>query len=128
MVTDPNASPNGGAVGQVGAAHLYSPAGVLISTLNGSNAGDQVGSGGITVLSNGNYVVSSPNWNQAAGAVTWCDADLGIPGVVSAANSLVGTTSLDVLNSGVTALTNGNYVVRTPFWDDGTTANVGAVT
>ena len=38
-------------VSNAGAVHLYSPTGVLISTLTGSSAGDHVGNAGITVLS-----------------------------------------------------------------------------
>src|SRR5262249_50734283 len=44
---------------------------------------------------------------------------------VSAANSLVGSNISDqVSSSGVTALSNGNYLVRSGFWDGGR----GAVT
>ena len=39
---------------------------------------------------------------------------------MSAANSLVGSTANDkVGNFGVTALTNGNYVVASPTWQNG---------
>lgn len=37
------------------------PNGTLISTLTGSTANDQIGNAGVTVLSNGNYVVRSLN-------------------------------------------------------------------
>ena len=74
VVTDPYY--NGGIGVDAGAAYLYNGAtGALISMLTGLKAGDQVGLGGVTVLSNGNYVVSSPWWNNGAaddaGAVTW---------------------------------------------------------
>ena len=46
-----------------GAVYLYNPNGVLISRLTGDRIGNSVGSGGITVLTNGNYVVSSPFWD-----------------------------------------------------------------
>jgi hypothetical protein len=69
-----------------------------------------VGDGGTTVLSNGNYVVSSPEWNGDRGAVTWADGSTGISGVVSADNSLAGITFGDYVGR-VYALTNGNYVV-----------------
>ena len=69
VVTDPN-----GPVSNVGAVYLYSPTGVLISTLTGSSLDDRVGDGGITVLANGNYVIRSSLWNNGgivdAGAVT----------------------------------------------------------
>lgn len=48
-----------------GAVYLYDPNGVLISTLRGSQIGNSVGSGGITVLTNGDYVVNSPFWDTA---------------------------------------------------------------
>ena len=84
--------------------------------LTGSSAGDSVGSGGVTVLKNGNFVVSSYAWSNGAtsrvGAVTWVNGATGLAGVVSTSNSLYGTTANDrVGSSGVTALSNGNYVV-----------------
>jgi hypothetical protein len=103
------------------------------NSLIGTTAYDSVGSGGVTALTNGNYVVRSPAWNSGgvvnAGAVTWGNGMTGITGEVSAANSLVGTSAEEQLgSSGVAALTNGNYVVINPAWDDGATLNVGAVT
>ncbi|MFN8954474.1 MAG: filamentous hemagglutinin N-terminal domain-containing protein, partial [Burkholderiales bacterium] len=118
-----------------GAAYLYhGTTGALISALYGSTANDQVGSGGITALSNDNYVVRSNNWNKDAtttrvGAVTWGNGKTGISGVVSATNSLVGSTASDSVGSGgITALSNGNYVVRSSNWRNGANANAGAVT
>jgi filamentous hemagglutinin family protein len=111
-----------------------SEAGVVSAgnSLVGTLAGDRIGSGGLTALSNGNYVVSSPEWSNgaavSAGAVTWGNGGTGVSGNVSAANSLVGSAALDQLGSGgVTALSNGNYVVSSPWWD-GAAVNVGAVT
>jgi len=84
-------------------------------------------------LSNGNYVVSSPAWDNGgatdAGAVTWANGAVGTVGAVSAANSLTGTTTGDQIGlSGVTALSNGNYVVSSPYWDNGGATDAGAVT
>ena len=99
----------------------------------GSSVGDRVGLD-VTALTNGNYVVRSPFWdsggivNAGLGAVTWGNGNTGITGVVSAANSLVGSSVGDVVGDGVTALTNGNYVVRSSRWDNGGIANVGAAT
>lgn len=43
------------------------------------------------------------------GAVTWGNGQTGISGVVSSANSLVGSTGIDLVGfRGVTALSNGN--------------------
>ena len=99
--------------------------------------------GSVTALTNGNYVVRSTSWDGTAvdvGAVTWGNgATTGtrLVGAVSSSNSLVGSTLSDgVGTGGVTALTNGNYLVRTPSWDcslttgcpDGAKADVGAMT
>ena len=119
-----------GATTDVGAVYLYNGSThTLISTLTGSTAGDQVGNFGVAALSNGNYVVSSNMWgSNNEGAVTWGNGSTGTSGTVSSSNSLVGSTANDNVGSqGVTALSNGNYVVRSPNWD-GVAANVGAVT
>ena len=98
--------------------------------------GDQVGSGGVTILANGNYVVDSPNWNDNSGAVTWGSGIFGAKGTVSSENSLTGSISDSssgefgfaagdqVGSGGITALLNGNYLVSSPTWNGGT----GAVT
>lgn len=121
-----------GPVADVGAVYLLDGATLaIISTLTGSVASDQVGNGGIRVLTNGNFVVMSSGWDDGAlvnvGAVTWCSGTTGLNGVVSAANSLVGSTTSDFIGS-VTALTNGNYVVNSLNWDNGAAVNAGAVT
>ena len=73
-----------------------------------------------------------PYWDNGAatdaGAVTWGSGTAGVSGVVSAANSLVGSTANDQVGyGGVTALSNGNYVVRSPAWDNGAATDAGAV-
>jgi hypothetical protein len=127
VVTDP--SFNAG----VGAVDLYNGATLArISRLTGSAAGNQVGSSGVTVLANGHFVIRSPLWDNGGvldvGAVTWGSSTAGVSGVVSPANSLIGSTVGDLVGDSVAALTNGNYVVLSPLWDDGATADVGAVT
>ena len=132
-------SPNwdNGATASAGAATWGSGAsgvtGVVsaANSLVGSTAYDDVGSGGVTALANGNYVVVSPVCPSAtvAGSVTWGSGTTGVTGVVSAANSLVGSTVGDYVgNSGVTALSNGNYLVRSVDWDNGPAISAGAVT
>ena len=73
------------------------------NSLVGTQDFDQVGSDGITALSNGNYVVSSGSWNngsaQAAGAVTWGNGSSGVSGEVSSLNSLVGLQAFDFYGS-----------------------------
>ena len=138
VVTDPYY--DSGTTADVGAVYLYNGAtGALISTLTGSTVSDWVGSGGVTALSNGNYVVRSPFWDNGAawdaGAVTWGSGATGISGPVSAANSLVGGTGGDQVGCardncypGVTVLNNGNYVVCSSLWDSSSAWDVGAVT
>lgn len=122
-----------------GAVYLYRQSdGALLSMLTGSSAEDHVGSAGITALASGNFVVSSDDWNNGAaldaGAITWGSASLGVSGVVSAANSLVGSSTGDRVGtdsqggSGVFLLSNGNYVVRSPDWDNGGLTDAGAAT
>lgn len=116
-----------------GAVYLFDGlSGALLSTLTGSKANDQVGSGGVTLLSNGNYVISSRNWDNGpvidAGAVTWGSARGGVAGVVSPLNSLVGSTASDLVGGAVKALPNGHYVVSSSAWDNSALANVGAAT
>jgi hypothetical protein len=87
------------------------------NSLVGSTIGDQVGSDGVAVLSNGNYVVRSSLWNGERGAVTWADGTVGITGTINATNSLVGSTIGDEIGFNTTALTNGNYVIGSPQWN-----------
>ncbi|MEY2688416.1 MAG: hypothetical protein RL375_2614, partial [Pseudomonadota bacterium] len=125
----------GGAAG-AGSVYVYNTAnGALISHLYGTSAGDSVGSQGITVLTGSqNFVVNSPAWNNATGAVTWGSAASGVSGPVSAANSLVGSSPGDQVGlNGVVALSNGHYVVASSQWSDpvdpvGAGYLVGAVT
>ena len=124
VATDP-----AGSISGVGAVYLFSSEGELISTLTGSSFNDHVGNDGIVVLTNGNFVVASSDWNGFAGAVTWVNGATGLSGVVSPSNSLVGATTNDQVGSGsITPLSNGNYVVATPNWNNGTATQAGAVT
>jgi len=115
---------NGGTVGTVSIAN----------SLVGSSASDEVGFLGVLALSNGNYVVSSPSWDDGVvvadvGAVTWGNGTGGTVGTVSAGNSLIGSSATDNVGYGsVFALSSGDYVVSSPYWDNASTADVGAVT
>lgn len=122
VITDPDWNSKKGAV------HLYSPAGILLNTVAGDQANDAVGSGGVVVLKNGNYVIPSPAWHNYLGAATWGSASTGVAGgVVSAGNSLVGTSAGDGVGTTVTVLGNGNYVVGSPYLDYGL-QDMGAAT
>lgn len=99
------------------------------TTLKGGNANDQVGSRGLQEVGEGNYVVKSPKWNGGRGAVTWIHGQVGLIGVVSSQNSLVGGRSGDSVGfGGVGRLKNGHYLVLSPFWDNGNAEDAGAVT
>ncbi len=103
-----------GSVGTVGAV---SAANSLVGSTTGDNIGDSV-----FALTNGNYVVSSSSWNGGFGAVTWGNGSVGTAGVVSAANSLVGSSVYDHVGSNqgkgnITELKgNGNLVVTDYSW------------
>ena len=91
------------------------------NSLTGSLANDCIGSS-VTALSNGHYVVGSPNWNNAAGAVCWGNGETGgtrLTGTISADNSLIGSSPNDCIGTSVTALSNGHYVVGSPHWNNG---------
>lgn len=131
-----------------GAVYLYDGThGDLISMITGSQASDQVGFGGakdLTGNGNSNYVIASRTWANGAattaGAATWASGTTGVSGTVSAANSLVGTSTADLvsiagatfystrMNIGIATLSNGNYLVLSPCWDNGPVTDVGAVT
>lgn len=90
-----------------------------------------MGNGGITVLSNGNFVVCSPpapNRN-AYGYTTWVDGATGLNGVATPENSLVDyNPASDACSMSVVALTNGNYIVLSAEWKNPSGALVGAAT
>jgi hypothetical protein len=128
-----NAQSWNGAEGSVTWCDGTGPTTGTVSTTNsliGTSAGDVVGDGGIFALANGNYVVSSPFWNNEQGAVSWGDGTRGVTGTISAANSLLaegGTAG----SLPVTPLTNGNYVVdnlrNAVTWCNGQTGLTGTM-
>src|SRR5262245_61735702 len=105
----------------------------LISPGNSLVGGSQEAVGGfdaVTWLSNGNYVVVSTYWNNGdipdSGAVTWGNGATGISGLISSANSLVGGGPNDRAGyDGVTALSNGNYVVISSYQQNGDMGDIG---
>lgn len=129
VVTDPE-----GPVGNIGAVYLYSPDRILLATLTGGSNGDAVGSGGIGVVGNGNFLVISPLWRNPstnatkAGAVTWVNGASGLSASVFEGNSLLGSSTNDGVGSlGAVVLDNGNCVVSVPKWDNGSVQDAGAV-
>jgi len=107
------------------------------NSLIGANEFDRIGQGGIIVLTNGNYVFSSPEWSKKKGAITWGDGNRGSTGLVTEKNSMTGINVKNIDNNlGLYALGNGNYVAHTTFydsemdrvvWGNGTTGTIGEV-
>jgi filamentous hemagglutinin family protein len=97
---------------------------------------DQVGSNGVvSLVKNSNYIIASPTWGSNRGAVSWGSGSAGSAFIVSAENSLIGTTSGDTstgdrIGQTVLSLSNGNFIVLSPYWNDSKSGNpqVGAVT
>src|SRR5262249_4712048 len=100
---------NGTAV-DAGAATVFSDSTGVVGSISaanslvGSSANDRVGSNAPTVLNDGNFVLASPFWDNKtavdSGAVTVGSSTTAVSGVISAANSLVGTTAGDLVGSG----------------------------
>ena len=126
VVSDPNDS---SIAANNGAVHLYSPFSTTpIASIYGDVAGDQLGNNGITALGNNNYVVVSSNDDEGgivdAGSVRLVDGSTGI----QIGAELVGDMANDRLgNGGVAALGNNNYVIASPFDDEGGITNAGSV-
>jgi hypothetical protein len=121
---DNGAAVNAGAVtycdGETGCSGIVSASNSLVST----KSNDNVGASALIVLLNGKYVVGSLQWDNGAvvdaGARTWCNGSVGCTGEISAANSLVGTSTNDRIgNFGVVPLADGDYLVASPFWSGG---------
>ncbi|MFP5273662.1 two-partner secretion domain-containing protein, partial [Coleofasciculus sp.] len=92
------------------------------------NAGGGTGFGThIVPVSTGNVVVTKPGDNFAAdnaGAVYLYNGATG-----ALISTLTGSQVSDLVgNEGVVALSNGNYVIRSSFWDNGAVVDAGAVT
>jgi len=102
--------------------------------LYGEAAGAQVGTS-ITPLIGGGFVVGSYPWSGTGadfGAATFC-ASVTYSACIGKAVSKTNSLSADIANSivsssGVTALSNGNYIVRSPSWKSDGTTRPGAVT
>src|SRR5207245_4297328 len=106
--------------------------GDLVGALQYDDQSFTTGDVDIMLLSNGNYLIGSPNWNGQRGAVTWGNGATGVSGTVSEANSLVGSNPGNYPRNnnpgdgvgfgnyayaGVTRLTTCNYVVQSPSWN-----------
>lgn len=135
----PNYSDGKGAIFNVDIAAGFS-SGVLTSTnaMIGASIGDHIGSGGYTYWGNGGYLVGSPEWNNATGAITLSGLNGQFAtGVVGAGNSLVGAQANDRVGEDVfssnnhVSLDNGKLVLINRQWGTGagtTGSGLGAIT
>ncbi|HEX5635748.1 MAG TPA: hypothetical protein VFY78_01565, partial [Gammaproteobacteria bacterium] len=97
------------------------------TTINGPAGSNQFGRF-ITVLTNGNYVIADPLYSEAGrgncGAVYLYDGSTH-----ALISTLKGNVAGDLVSSaGVFALPNGNFVVCSPFCNNGSVSDAGAVT
>lgn len=120
-----------------GAVTVVNPAAPIVgavsatNSLVGSAAGDRVGDFVQQLFSTDNrglLVLRTTTWNSNAGAVTVFNPDAPLTGAVGATNSLVGRAGDQVGSFGVSELSNGSRLVRSPSWSDGTGEAFGAVT
>src|SRR5262249_6305251 len=78
----------------------------------GFTAGDQVGS--VMALTNGNYVILSPYWDNGAladaGTVTFGNGTTGLTGVITAGNSAVGLAANTGLYDVIVDPVNGTFL------------------
>ncbi|RYD26618.1 MAG: hypothetical protein EOP86_25690, partial [Verrucomicrobiaceae bacterium] len=106
-----------------------SPANSLIGTSRNDHVGRK---DSITLLPDGNFLICTSSWDNGsavnAGAVTWGSGVSPTVGGVSAANSLVGGATDDHVGENMIILSSGNYLVGSPYWDNGSTENAGALT
>ncbi len=133
LLWDNGAAANAGAVTFCSGAAICTGAVSTANSLIGTTANEFTGNQGIYPLTNGNYVVANDLWDNGgatdAGAATFCSGTTGCTATVSQANSLFGSTANDHVGlNGITALSNGNYVVRSSIWDNSGTTDVGAAT
>ncbi len=102
-----------------GAVHLYNPVTqTLIASVFGDNAGDRLGSNGITALTNNHFVIAS-RLDDEGGIVDTGSVRLvnGVSGVQIGA-ALVGATADDFEDITVTASATANfYLVAAPLFD-----------
>lgn len=125
---------NGGTMFDIGAATWGDGITGIVGTITsgnslvGSGSSDEVSSAGLVELSNGDYLVLSPNWETGVGtnqgAITWGSGTAGVIGVVSASNSMIGNDG-EVLGESTTSVValSDTFVVINPEFN----SNEGAV-
>ena len=121
VITDPEFGEAGKIL--IGAVYLYNgETRALISRMTGSQDGDTVGSGGVIVLNDGNFLVNSPAWANGstanASALTRCSATTGCPATVTTGNSLVGTHDGDNVGGTIDVLAGSAFIASSTSWDN----------
>ncbi|KAJ4454721.1 putative Light-harvesting LHII; alpha subunit B / Histone protein [Paratrimastix pyriformis] len=102
------------------------------TSLVGSHSGDSVGSQ-VRVLADGSYVVFSSTWNTNRGFVAVGSSTHPVTGVVSATNSLIGTTVADKVGlftessmfgstSNMHFTDNGTFIMASTTWTNSATS------
>jgi hypothetical protein len=113
--------------GQTGCQGIVS----ALNSLVGSQTGDRVSGGFILPLQNGSFLVGNPDWDNGglidAGALTFCSGAGGCQGMISPANSLVGSTAGDRMGTGMMPYNDGSYVVKNRTWDSPSVVDAGLV-
>lgn len=93
-----------------------------VNSLVGSQAGDQVGRGGVNTDNFNSLAILSPNWDNGplvdAGAVSLAIGSV-LTGVVGGINSLVGEQAGDLVGSGGVVSSGGFVFVFSPGWAGG---------
>ncbi len=115
-----------GGITDAGSVILVDNTGVIISTISGDQALDNLGSDGVVLLSNGNFTIRSRLDDVSsvvdAGSVKLVDSLTG--NVIATLSS---DTALDnFANAGIFALSNGNFVVSSTVDDIGGVNDVGS--
>ena len=80
----------------------------------------------ISVLNNGNFVYNT-GVNSQRGAMMWGSSNGPLAGTPSSGNVLMGSSGSYYGITTPTALTNGDYLVASSSWDDGTNVNAGVL-
>jgi hypothetical protein len=114
-----------------GASGSQGPLDVTVAMV-GSKAQDQVGSGGLVALDNGNFIALSPRWDDGQGidlgAASWLSGSGASIGPLNGIAALRGSFANDLLYAVVVPLSDGAYVVNTPNARRSNAVEAGAVT
>jgi hypothetical protein len=116
-----------GGLVDAGSVILADSDGVIISTISGDQEDDKIGSEGITILSNGTFLISSRFDDVGSivdvGSVKLVDSSTGLEIVTLSSDDV----NDNFANAGVFALSNGNFLISSTVDDIGGIDDVGSV-